>query len=154
MAVVSDIVEFLRRYPPFAELDPAAVDSLAEATEVEFHRSGETIFAQGASPVGALRVVRTGAVEVVHDGRVLDVMGPGEMFGHASMLSGLPTGFSARALEDTLTYRVPDDVATAALAGPRGLRLVARLLLEDPHQLRGGPGEVSRDALAQPVASA
>lgn len=151
MAVVVDIVEFLRRYPPFAELDPAAVDAVAEAVEVEFHPEGATIFAQGAGPAESLRVIRTGAVEVVHDGTVLDVMGPGEMFGHASMLSGLPTGFSAVAAEDTLTYRVPADVATAALSGPRGLRLVARLLLEDPHRLRGGADERSRDALRQPV---
>ena len=151
MAVVVDIVEFLRRHPPFAELDPAAVDAVAEAVEVEFHAAGSTIFAQGAGPAEALRVVRTGSVEVVADGRVLDVMGPGEMFGHASMLSGLPTGFSAVAAEDTLTYRVPADVATAALSGPRGLRLVTRLLLEDPHRLRGGPDDRARDALRQPV---
>ncbi|MFI5035978.1 MAG: putative nucleotidyltransferase substrate binding domain-containing protein [Acidimicrobiales bacterium] len=155
MAVVPDIVEFLRRYPPFAELDSSAVDALAEAVEVEFHRAGATIFSQGASPVEFLRVVRTGAVEVVHDGRVLDVMGPGEMFGHASMLSGLPTGFEARAAEDTLTYRIPEPVATKELAGPRGLRVVTRLLLEDRHHLRSGPElDVAGDRLRQPVAVA
>ena len=155
MTVVPDIVEFLRRYPPFAELDPAAIDALSEAVEVEFFAEGATIFSEGAEPVEFLRVVRTGAVEVVHDGRVLDVMGPGEMFGHASMLSGLPTGFTARAAEDTLAYRIPEPVATRELAGPRGLRLVARLLLEDRHHLRSGPApDVSRDQLRQPVGTA
>ncbi|MDE3064129.1 MAG: CBS domain-containing protein [Acidobacteriota bacterium] len=155
MTVVPDIVEFLRRFPPFAELDPATVDALAEAVEVEFVARGATIFSEGAGPVGFLRVVRTGAVEVVHDGRVLDVMGPGEMFGHASMLSGLPTGFTARAGEDTLVYRIPESVAAEALSGPRGLRFVTRLLLEDRHHLGLGPArEAVRDPLRAPVGAA
>jgi len=92
VTVVPDIVEFLRGYPPFNELDPAAVELLGSAVEVEFHPAGEIIFSQGAQPVEFLRVIRAGAVEVIHNGRVLDLMGLGEMFGHASMLSGLPTG--------------------------------------------------------------
>ncbi len=155
MTVVPDIVEFLRRFPPFAELEPDAVDALAAAVEVEFFAEGATIFSQGAEPVEHLRVVRTGAVEVVHDGRVLDVMGPGEMFGHASMLSGLPTGFAARAAEDTLAYRIPEQVAARELAGARGLRLVTRLLLEDRHHLRSAPSvDPAADLLRQPVGAA
>ena len=72
---------------------------VAAAAEVEVHRAGATVFSQGAEPVGHLRIVRSGAVELVLDGRVLDLLGPGELFGQASMLSGLPTGFTARAEE-------------------------------------------------------
>ena len=74
-------------------------------------------------------MVRSGAVEIVHDGRVLDLLGPGELFGHASMLSGLPTGFAAVAGEDTLCYRIREGVARPLLARPAGLRYVARSLL-------------------------
>ena len=155
MAAIPDIVEFLRQYPPFAELDPAAVESRANVVEVEFHPAGEIIFSKGVQPVEFLRVIRSGTVEVVNDGRVLDLMGPGEMFGHASMLSGLPTGFEARAAEDTLTYRIPAQEASLVLAGPRGLRYMTRLLLEDRHHLRSGPSpDVVRDQLRQPVRGA
>ena len=82
---------------------------VAAVTAIESHPAGKTIFSQGAGPVQCLWVVRTGSVEIVHDGRVLDLLGPGELFGHASMLSGLPTGFEARAAEDTLCYRIPAD---------------------------------------------
>jgi CBS domain-containing protein len=61
---------------------------------------------------------------------VLDMLGEGELFGHSSMLSGLPPGFAARAIEDTLCYRIPADVAEGFLARPAGLRFVARSLLE------------------------
>ena len=152
MTVVPEIVEFLRLNPPFSELDPAVVEEMARAVEVEFHPAGEIIFSEGALPVEFLRVIRAGAVEVVNGGRVLDTMGPGEMFGHASMLSGLPPGFEARAAEDSLTYRIPAGAAAEALAGPRALRYVTRLLLEDRHRLRSGPRpEVVRDLLRQPV---
>jgi CBS domain-containing protein len=97
VTVVPDIVEFLRLHPPFNELDPLAVDRLGSAVEIELHPAGEIILSQGAQPVEFLRVIRAGAVEVINDGQVLDLKGPGGMFGHASMLSGLPTGFEARA---------------------------------------------------------
>src|SRR5581483_4190428 len=77
-----------------------------------------------------LRVVRSGAVEVIHDGRLLDLLGEGELFGHASMLSGLPAGFEARAAEDALCYRVPAEAAQELLSAPAGLRFVARSLVE------------------------
>ncbi len=155
MAAIPDIVEFLQQYPPFTELDPATVEWLGKVVEVEFHPAGEIIFSKGVQPVEFLRVIRSGAVEVVNDGRVLDLMGPGEMFGHASMLSGLPTGFEARAAEDTLTYRIPAEAASQVLAGPRGLRYMTRLLLEDRHHLRSGPSpEVVRDQLREPVRAA
>ncbi len=125
-----EIARFLSAYPPFDALDSGDLDRVAAATEVEFHRAGSTIFSQGADPVAHLRVVRTGAVEIVFDQRALDLLGEGELFGHASMLSGLPTGFEARAAEDTLCYRIPAEVAQGSLSGPAGLRFVARSLLE------------------------
>ena len=75
MTVAPDIVEFLRRYPPFNELDPMAVEHLGSAVEIEFHPAGEIIFSQGGQPMEFLRVIRAGAVEVLNDGQVLDLMG-------------------------------------------------------------------------------
>ncbi len=143
------------RCPPFDAFDPDAVERLAEAVEVEFHPAGAIIFSKGAQAVEFLRVIRTGAVEVFDDGRVLDLMGPGEMFGHASMLSGLPTDFGTRAAEDTLTYRIPADAASDVLARPHGLRYVTRLLLEDRHHLGSGRApDLARDQLRGPVSAA
>jgi CBS domain-containing protein len=129
-ASAPEIARFLSAHPPFDALDSADVDGVAAATETEFHRAGSTIFSRGAEPVEHLRVIRSGAVEIIFDQRVLDLLGVGELFGHASMLSGLPTGFEARAAEDTLCYRIPAEVAQGPLSGPAGLRFVARSLLE------------------------
>jgi CBS domain-containing protein len=97
-----EIARFLRSYPPFDELDAAAVARVAAAAELESFSAGTVIFSQGDGPVTYLRVVRSGAVELLANGRVLDLLGEGEVFGQASMLSGLPTGFEARAVaQDT-----------------------------------------------------
>ncbi len=149
-----EVTRFLQEHPPFDALDPADVDRVAAAAAVEFHRAGATIFSQGAEPVEHLRVVRAGAVEIVFDGRVLDLLGEGELFGHASMLSGLPTGFEARAGEDTVCYRIPAEIAQEPLSRPAGLRFVARSLLDLRYE--GGAAvttEPGVDPPLQPVGS-
>lgn len=104
---MEDIAGFLAAHPPFDAVGADELARVADVAETEDFPPGKTIFSQGTGPVGYLRVVRTGAVEIIHDGQVLDLLGPGELFGHASMLSGLPTGFEARAAEDTLCYPSP-----------------------------------------------
>ncbi len=149
-----EVARFLRDYPPFDGLDADVVERVAATAEVEFHLAGATIFSQGAEPVEYLRVVRRGAVEIVSHGRVLDLLGPGEMFGQASMLSGYPTGFEARAAEDTLCYRIAAEVARELLAAPAGLRFVARSLLEPWTEAAGpAPAGPTDDPINQPVSS-
>jgi CBS domain-containing protein len=159
-AVPPEVVEFLRRHPPFDAVDVAEVERVAATAEIEFHRAGTVIFSQGTGPVDHLRVIRRGAVELVHDGRVLDLLGDGELFGHASMLSGLPTGFEARAAEDTLCYRIDAETARELLSAPAGLRFVARSLLDwpdagsaaaRPHPAAGAIADAREDPAELPV---
>ena len=149
-----EVIRFLLEHPPFDALEPADLEHLAAAVEVEFHAAGSTIFCQGAEPVQYLRVVRSGAVEIRADGRVLDLLGEGELFGHSSMLSGLPPGFEARAVEATTCYRIAAEVAEGWLAQPAGLRFLARSLLE-PWAAEAGtaPAEPGIEAPLQPVGS-
>jgi CBS domain-containing protein len=123
---------FLRAHPPFDALPEPELERLAAACDVVGFADGETIFAQGSTPQQAAWVVREGGVELVDHGRVLDLLGPGELFGHASMLAELPTGFAARAAGATTCYRLPADVTRPLLARPEGLRHVTRTLLDRP----------------------
>jgi CBS domain-containing protein len=126
---MEDIAGFLGSHPPFDAVDADELARLAAVTETEVTPRGKAIFAQGAGPVESVWVVRSGSVEIIHDGRVLDLLGPGELFGHASMISGLPTGFEARAAGDTVCYRIPADVIRPLLARPDVLRFVARSIV-------------------------
>ncbi len=99
--------------------------------------------------------MRSGAVELLLDGRVLDLQGVGELFGQASMLSGLPTGFTARAEQDTVCYRIPADVVRGLLGRPEALQFVTRTLL-DRGRLARDADDRSADVAApahQPVAA-
>ncbi len=95
-AGLSEIVRFLAQRPPF---DALAVEELAEVAAqaaIEFHLRGTVILSEDGGPVTFLRVIRSGGVDIAHEGRLLDLLGPGDTFGHAAMLSGLPPGFEAR----------------------------------------------------------
>jgi CBS domain-containing protein len=142
---------FLRAHPPFDTLDPDDVARVAAAAQLESFAAGEVVFAQGAEPVRHLRVVRDGAFEIVADGKVLDVLDEGDLFGHASMLSGLPTGFQARAAQDSSCYRITIKDAQALLSRPEGLRFVARSLLQEPTELHALAREPSVNTADQPV---
>lgn len=146
----AETLRFLLDHPPFDALGADRVRSVADAVEVEQHRAGTTIISQGAGPVRHLRVVRSGTIEIVHDGVMLDLLGEGELFGHASMLSGLPTGFEARAAEDVTCYRIDAEVAQGLLSDPAGLRFVARSLLERPSGRLAAEFD-PRDPTQQPV---
>jgi CBS domain-containing protein len=151
-AAPPDIVRFLLDHPPFDALGADRVRGVADAVELEEHPAGATIIKQGADPVQHLRVVRTGTIEIVHDGIVLDLLGEGELFGHASMLSGLPTGFEARAAEDVSCYRIDAELARRLLSDPAGLRFVARSLLERPGGATAADLDVdARDPTHEPV---
>jgi len=123
------VAGFLGSRPPFDAVSADDLARVAAVTRTEVSPRGTTIFSQGAGPVEDLRMVRSGSVEVLLDGRVLDLLGPGELFGQASMISGLPTGFEARAGEDTVCYRIPADVVHPLLARPDVLAFVARSIV-------------------------
>ena len=124
-----DIAEFLGGRDPFSGLDEAALEALAAKTEVEFFPAGTTIVTQGALSQGRIRVIRRGSVELVDRGRAVDQLGEGEMFGHPSVLSGLPARLEARAKEDTLAYSLAADDVVPLLGRPSGIKYLTRSLL-------------------------
>jgi CBS domain-containing protein len=129
----SEVARFLALRPPFDALAPEELGEVVAETQLEFHAAGDVILSEEGGPVTFLRVIHSGAVDIVHDGRLLDMLGAGDTFGHAAMLSGLPPGFEARAAEDTLCYRIGAAVARPLLerARSRELRVGAQ---EPAHQ--------------------
>jgi CBS domain-containing protein len=122
-AGLSEIARFLALRPPFEALDPEELGEVVADTQLEFHVAGSVILSEDGGPVTFLRVIHSGAVELVHDGRLLDILGAGDTFGHGAMLSGLPPGFEARAAEDTLCYRIGAAVARPLLERARNREL-------------------------------
>jgi CBS domain-containing protein len=128
-AGLSEIARFLALRAPFDTLAPEELGELAAQMQIEFHLPGAVILSEDGGPVTFLRVIHSGAVDISHDGKLLDMLGAGDTFGHDAMLSGLPPGFEARAAEDTLCYRIP-----AAVARPLLERAKARELSVGVHE--------------------
>ncbi len=91
------------------------------------------ILSEDGGPVTFLRVIHGGTVDISHEGKLLDLLHAGDTFGHAAMLSGLPPGFEARAVEDTLCYRIPVAVARPLLERARARELTVGMR-EPGHQ--------------------
>jgi CBS domain-containing protein len=137
---MNDIAEFLRSHDPFSGLDEEALERLVERVEVKDFEAGATILKQGERSQGRVLVVRLGAIELIDGSRVLDVLGVGELFGHPSMLSGLPFGFEARAQEDSRCYSMAASDVIPLLARRSSLSYLTRSLLQ-PREPGGAAAE-------------
>jgi CBS domain-containing protein len=117
---MKEYIDFLSGQSPYDALDADDLQRLVRGIDVEFVPARTTVVEENAAPLHNLWVVRTGMVEVVDRGAVVDQLGPGDTFGFISLLSGLPPAVSVRAAEDTLLYVLPDP----------------RKVLRDPDRLR------------------
>lgn len=112
-----EIARFLAAHARFKALGDAALARLAAAVEVEFHARGATIPTHDDDGDALVRIVRSGRVDIVEQGRVIDQLGPGEV------LPSEPAATAAvLAAEDVLSYRIPAGLAAtepAADAAPR-----------------------------------
>ena len=126
---------FLVRFPPFDSLEPDALERVCAATEIEFFPRGTTILQQGGPPSRFLYVVRTGGVELLDDEVVIDLLEEGEMFGHPSLVAGLPPTFSVRAFEDTICYLIERQVAEDVIGTRSGIEFLARGLARRSRQV-------------------
>jgi CBS domain-containing protein len=124
----SSLASFLASFPPFDELDPEALAAVVEHADVRRYAAGEPILVEDAAPAEHLFVVRSGAVSLVHEGEVIDVLEPGESFGHPSMLTGLSPAFTVRANDDCECVLVPREQALQVLGRPEGAGFVATTL--------------------------
>lgn len=119
---MQEFVDFLGGQPPFDALDDDDLARVAASVEVEYFAAGAVVAAEGER-VEFLWVVRTGALEVLDGDRLVDLLGPGDTFGHVWLLAGLPPTVGVRAHEESLCLRIPDP--RTFLAAPERLRFAA-----------------------------
>jgi CBS domain-containing protein len=121
---------FLRRFPPFDGLPAGELEDAERAMLEREYAEGEVILVEDGTPARYVFVVRRGAVELVHENEVIDVLAPGEVFGHPSLLSGMAPAFDVRAREPTACILLEADLARRLLGSPAGVEFVASSLRE------------------------
>jgi CBS domain-containing protein len=125
---MDDVGEFLAAHAPFAGLPPNVLARVVEAVRPVRFRRGEAILSVGGPPAVGLFLIRSGSVELLDAGLVVDSLEPGEAFGFPSMLTDEGPSYDVRALDDTECLLVPRDVAEDVLGSPSGLRFLAHNL--------------------------
>jgi CBS domain-containing protein len=148
---MDDRAAFLHAHPPFDSVDNATLERVAAAAQPRSYPAGATIIGQATPAPAFAHVIRSGTVELVVDGRVLDLLGEGEMLGYAAMLAELPVGFTARAAEDAVLYRIPEAALRPVLERPAAVRFVARALAGGVALFERGDGGAAADHSARPV---
>jgi CRP-like cAMP-binding protein/NAD-dependent dihydropyrimidine dehydrogenase PreA subunit len=131
-------MQFLRRVPIFADLDPDDLLDLAELAVEEEVAPGSVICVQGVPDRGDLFVVLAGRAAVtVRDGtteRRIAELGTGEVVGELALLDGSARSADVRALEPLRVLRIPAPEFRERLL-PRG-RVARALLLTLTGRLR------------------
>jgi CRP/FNR family cyclic AMP-dependent transcriptional regulator len=97
-------LDVLRKHPIFSDLEPDAFDQLCRYAKLSHLKRGATIFSKG-DPGNSLFAIISGAVKISSssaEGRsaILNLIGPGEVFGEVALLDGLSRTTDAIANSD------------------------------------------------------
>ncbi len=107
-AELIDIRNHMAQFPPFDEMPEELLDQVVGGVEVQYFRAGTQILEFGQDN-SWLYYIRSGAVEIYRrSGELYNRIGEGDIFGQFGLLMNKTVRFPARALEDTLVYRIPE----------------------------------------------
>jgi signal-transduction protein with cAMP-binding, CBS, and nucleotidyltransferase domain len=121
---VEQVLRFLARISPFRELGSTQIDDVARHAQIRSYPRGTEVLRQAAEPAAHLFVIRRGAVELLDDGHLVDVLGEGEFFGISVFSKGGPA-LTVRTREDTECYLIDPDRAHHVMGTQAGLTSLA-----------------------------
>lgn len=108
--IVEEVINFLKREPPFQSLDAPTLKSVANGLSIEFYPKDTVILKQDGPPSDCLRIIKKGAVKVFiksergGEAVVMDYKGEGDNFGFSSMIGKGIQRTTVVAVDDTICY--------------------------------------------------
>jgi len=109
-------LEVLRANSIFAPLPPGTLEQLADALEEVDAAAGEEIVRQG-EPGDRFYLIKSGAVDVQIDGKLVQTLEPGDSFGEIALLRDLPRTATVKARTDAVLYALDQRQFLAAVTG-------------------------------------
>ena len=100
-------LEFIREQHPFNSLSDYELDEIAKTVTTETIRTGGLILSQGGAPSDYLYIIKEGAIQLVRDNKLYQVLEEGEYFGYPSIITRNPPTSDVVAEEHTILYRIP-----------------------------------------------
>jgi CBS domain-containing protein len=122
---MDDLDTFLAGHPPFDTLTPEQLHELTIQASLHEQAHGDVLLVEDGPPATGMWVLLSGSMDVVHSGEVIQVLVPGECFGHPSLLTGMAPAFTVRAREASSCLCFPPAAARRMLASEAGVAYVA-----------------------------
>ena len=97
-------IYYLKKIEPFSFLTNDELDEIIKGLESEIYGKNATIFKKGGSPLKYLYLLKCGKISL--DNTHEEILGEGELFGVASVISGNSPGFTAVSNEDSVCYLI------------------------------------------------
>jgi CRP/FNR family transcriptional regulator, nitrogen oxide reductase regulator len=112
-----EALQLLRASAVFSALPPKEVDALAAVLRQERYRARDYVFMEG-DPARWLCVIESGRVKILRHSRtgkdvVLELLGPGEVFGGVAVFERRPYPASAQVTEPSVIVKLPGDAVIA-----------------------------------------
>jgi CBS domain-containing protein len=113
--LVEDVIEFLRRVPPFQFLDEKALRITADGISMEYYPKSSMILHQDGPPSEYLRIIKKGGVKVFvksDNGEevLIDYRSEGDSFGLLSLVGGDKSRANIIAVDDTICYLLNKEI--------------------------------------------
>jgi CRP/FNR family transcriptional regulator len=111
-----EVQAFLRHSPVFASLPAREIEALSAVVSEDSYRVRDYVFMEG-DPSQALCIVKAGRVKIVRHSRagkdvVLELLGPGELFGGVAVIEKRPYPASAQVTEPSVVLKIPAEAVT------------------------------------------
>jgi CBS domain-containing protein len=119
---------FLAGYPPFDALSADQLQELIAEATLCAQETGTVLLVEDGPPATGVWVIVSGSMDIVHQGEVIQVLEPGECFGHPSLLTGMAPAFTVRAREPSSCALLAPAAARRVLATEAGVAYVARTM--------------------------
>jgi CRP/FNR family transcriptional regulator, nitrogen oxide reductase regulator len=138
------LVDFLTRTPVFAGLPPREVHAIAAVAREERVATRDYVFMEG-DPARWFCLVKTGHVKILRHARagrdvVLELLGPGEIFGGVAVIERRPYPASAQATEPSVVVKIPQEAIVALTE--RQPTIIREIALMIGRRLRGAHDSV------------
>ncbi len=107
---LSNHIEFIKQNHPFDCLTSAELKQIEQTVKIIEFKQGTHILDQGGPVNNYLHMIYEGAVRLVRDGQVFQVLEEGELFAYLSLINKTSPSFDVVAEEDVVICQIPEDV--------------------------------------------
>jgi CBS domain-containing protein len=108
--LIEEVIDFLRKVPPFQFLDDATLKDITSGVTMEFYPKGALIQYQGGPTPEYLHVIKRGEVKVSikneNEEVFVDYRGEGDLIGYLLIFGGAKARANVEAIDDTICYLI------------------------------------------------